>query len=134
MSHVEKCKASLGTVNKDLLEATLKVVCEIYGVELAQTIDSKYQGANLQTYNGNKFIAAIRTKNCPEGVGVMITNDGKLEFAYDYDGHRSAQREIMDAIDKNYKALAIGLALQKTGFKVHSAQALGNGLHIHAVR
>lgn len=134
MSHVEKCTAKLGIINKDLLEAALKVVCEGLGVQLCYSIDSKYVGKNLSSYNGTKFLAAIRTDSCPEGVGVMINPEGKLEFAYDYDGHRTAQKEIMNAIDGNYKALAIGIALQKTGFKLQATQMLGNQTHFRAVR
>jgi len=135
MSHVEKCKATLGIVNKSLLEATLKVVSESFGVVLSQSIDSKYRGKNLTSFDGNTFLASIRTKNCPEGVGIMLTSKGELEFAHDYDGHRAAQKEIMDAIDHNFKVLALGIVLQKVGFPVKIIQSIGEQqLHIHAER
>lgn len=138
MSHVEKCRATLEVVNKDLLEAALNVVCGNFGVERSFSIDSKYQGRNLQSFNGKTFLVAIRTQECPEGVGVMLTGDGKIEFAYDYDGHRAGQKKIMDAIEKNYTALALGIALKKTGFSVESTHTathtVGGQIHLRAVR
>lgn len=83
-------------------------------------------------------LLAVRTSDCPRGVGVNVEADGRVVFVYDTQteaGDRSAAapmrpeiaQAICDEIAQNYAAFAVRRAMQDSGFRTaHREEAQGS--------
>lgn len=135
MSHVERCKSKLSVgIDAELLQKAIAVTTNECGGSVDTTIDSRYQGRNLSRFNDKQFFSTIRTKQAPEGVGILLSQ-GQLEYARDYDGNRSGQKYIQEALERNYRALCMAKVLSDMQcHTITSSMMQNNIMHIQGVR
>ncbi len=131
MSHVAKYETTIGKngcVNEALLKKAIEFAAKELEGEVSGTFDSRHQGKNLPSFEGKPLLASIRTKDMKEGMGVILTKDKKIQFVHDLDGNRSAFQKAQASVERNYKTLALAVALQKINYKTEVVSA--NGLTV----
>lgn len=135
MSHLNRYKAKLDIgIDAELLQKAIAVTAHECDGFVGTTIDSRYQGRNIVKMSGQKFLSTIRTKQVPEGVGVLLSQ-GQLEYAGDYDGNRSGQKTIQEALERNYRALCMAKVLSDMQCHTITSSVMQNNIvHIKGVR
>lgn len=135
MSHVERCKSKLSVgIDAELLQKAIAITAEQCGGSVGTTIDSRYQGRNLSSFNRTKFFSTIRTQDVSEGVGILLS-EGQLNYAGDYDGNRSGQKYVQEALERNYRALCMAKVLSDMNCHTISSTVMpSNILHIQGAR
>lgn len=123
MSHVAKYETTIGKngcVNETLLKKAVEIAAKEMGGEVGNSYDGRYEGKNLKAFQGQSIMQSIRTKEMPEGMGVILTKDKKIQFVHDLDGNTTAFRKAQVSVEKNYRTLAIAVAVKNMGYNVHT--------------
>ncbi len=138
MSHIAEYQCSLNKVDPELLKKAMEMVAKNRDGKVTATVDSVDERDNVAEWHGKKIFGAIRTKDLPQGVGIILDKNGKPTYAYDKlyvaekttnfvrnsTFHKLAKQSedemhaIQAAVERTYKTLAIGVALKKMGCDV----------------
>lgn len=140
MSHIAEYGCSLTKVDPELLKKAMELVARNRGGKVTATVDSVDERDNVSQWHGKKIFSAIRTKDLPQGVGIILDNNGKPTYAYDKlyvaekttnfvrnaTFHKLAKQSedemnaIKAEVEKTYKTLAVAVALNKMGYSVNT--------------
>ena len=129
MSHAAKYESSIGKngcVNETLLRKAVELAAKEMDGTVGDSFDSRNRGTNQKSFDGQSLLNSIRTKSMPEGMGVILGKDGKLNFVHDLDGNQSAFKKVQACVEKNYRTLGIAVAVRNMNYSV-STHTLENG-------
>lgn len=120
MSHIAVYRTTLGDVNIDILNKALEVLTlEEDNLEIRDYIEDYYGGKHT-TWEGNKIIGAIFSRELQKGVGVSIDKQGHLIFVSHDRGQ--ALEKVKTGIEQTYKLIVLITALQKMGYEISMLQ------------
>ncbi|MBI2449956.1 MAG: hypothetical protein HYV47_00295 [Candidatus Nealsonbacteria bacterium] len=122
MSHIAVYKTTLGEVNTDILKKTLEILAlEETGIEIRDYIED-YYGKKHSSWEGNKIIGAIFSRQLQKGVGVSVDKQGHLVFISHELG--PAFEKIKARIEHIYKVVALAIALQNMGYEIQADEKM----------
>lgn len=120
MSHVSVHRTTLGSVNIDILKKALEVLTlEETNLEIRDYIEDWY-GKKHTSWEGNKIIGAIFSKDLQKGVGVSIDKQGHLIFISHDRG--PALEKVKARVEQICKLIVSIMALQKMGYEISILQ------------
>lgn len=121
MSHVATYGSDLGAVNIEVLKKALEVIAQEEGINVSNLLKD-YYGHSHTSWNGDKILASLITREITYGIGVAVDKQGNLKFIGDPYGCQSAFNKMKARIELTYKKVALILALQQMGYDVQVVQ------------
>lgn len=100
--------------------------------EAANKVIRDKGGSVGQTYsdkagNERSCLISIRPPEFPLGIGIDVTDDGKVKFQYDALGDGETARRLCNEITQNYVAIAVMRAQRELGFTVRVEERVTSG-------
>jgi len=122
MSHIAVYRTTLGDVNIDILKKALEVLAlEETDLEIRYYIEDWY-GKKHTSWEGDKIIGAIFSKELQKGVGVSVDKQGHLIFVSHDRG--PALEKVKAKAEQTYKVVTLVIALQNMGYEVQADEKM----------
>ena len=122
MSHIAVYKTTLGEVNIDILKKALEILAlKETDLEIRNYIED-YYGKKHSSWEGNKIIGAIFSRQLQKGVGVSVNKQGHLVLVSHELG--SAFEKIKAGIEHVYKVVALVIVLQNMGYEIQTDEKM----------
>lgn len=123
----------LGRVDQELLKKALELIAEELGIKVSGYVENGF-GNRLTSWDGNKILGSLITRDLPRGIGVGLDKNGELIFVGDTFGCQPAFQEMQKRIEFAYRKIALIVAVRLAGLESQILQNSQEGITLEVVQ